>query len=291
MIWDVHRRWKAPLSIFVVGRIVEREGDALKALISDQPGLWDVNSHGYSHIRIVRKIPWSRPQPSPRLIRHEIVRGAEAVRKILDRPCRGTSPAGGASAGFRGYPENLDAMRQAGCTWAMGYARSVFGETNPCDLYGPFTYADDGYPEITELPIHGWPDCTLKGAAGPALGEEESRHLQYIIKWPSPWYTPKGFVRTPEEEFQVHRQTIDVVARAQLPFCCLVFHPWCLVWKQDPEAKVIDLLVRYARDQGHEISSLDAEAARCNENPALLSAAPPVPETRDPAFDAGTVIA
>jgi hypothetical protein len=279
------------LTLFVVGRIVEREGDALKELITDTPGLWDVNSHGYSHIRIVRKIPWSKPQPSPRLIEHEMVRGAEVVRKILDRPCRGISPAGGVSAGFRGHPDNLNAMRAAGCTWSSAYARAVFGETNPTDLYGPFTYAEDGFPGITELPMHGWPDCTLKGAAGPALGEQQVRHPQYIIKWPSPWNTPQGFVQSPEEECEVHKHTIDVVAGAQLPFCCLIFHPWCLVRDQDPGAKVIDLLIRYARDQGHEISTLDAEATRCSENPDLLSPAPPVPETRDPDFDPGTIFA
>jgi hypothetical protein len=50
-VWEVHRRWKVPLSIFVVGRIIERESEFLKELISDQPDLWDVNSHGYSHTR------------------------------------------------------------------------------------------------------------------------------------------------------------------------------------------------------------------------------------------------
>ncbi len=39
-------------------------------------------------------------------------------------------------------------MREAGCKGSMGYARSLYGETKPCDLYGPFNYAEDGYPEV-----------------------------------------------------------------------------------------------------------------------------------------------
>ncbi len=290
-IWNAHRRWDAPLTIFVVGRIVKREGEALKDLISDRPELWDVNSHGYSHTRVVRKIPWSRPQPSPQLIEHEYVRGAEVIRRVLDRPCRGMSSAGGVSAGFRGYPENLAALRKAGCTWSASNARSTFGETNPTDCCGPYTYEDDGYPDLLEMPMHGWPDCTLKGSSGPRLGEKEQRHTQYVIKWPSPWFTPQQFVETPEEEFEAHRNTIDVTEEVGLPFCTIIFHPWCTVRKQDPEAKVVDLLLQYIDEKGHRATTLDAEAARCRENPALLVPAPPIPDSRRADFDAGTVIA
>jgi hypothetical protein len=195
------------------------------------------------------------------------------------------------SAGFRGYSENLAAMAKAGCTWSMANARSTFGETNPTDLVGPFSYDEDGYPGFLEMPVHGWPDCTLKGASGPSLGEKQPRHVQYMIRWPSPWYYPQGFVQTPEEEFEVHRRTIDVVAEAGLPFCCLAFHPWCTVRAQDPQARVIDLVLGYAAEHGYAVSTLDREATRCREHPELLSPPPPVPDTRDHAFDPGTVFA
>ena len=290
-VWEVHKRHAAPLSAFVVGRVAERDGAQLRELVDDGRELWDVNSHTYSHTRVVRKIPWSKPQPPRRLIEHEIVRGAEVVRDMFEVPCRGTRAAGGVSAGYRGHPDNLDAMAQAGCVWDSSFARSIENETNPCDPYGPFSYEADGHPEMVELPVHGWPDCTVKGAAGPVLGERYDRYTQYIVGWPSPWAYPDGFVETPQQEFEVHRQTIDVMAATGLPFCCLGFHPWCLVREQDPAADVIDLLLSYCKEQGHPISTMDAEAERCLEDRTLLSPAPAVPASREMSFDAGSVFA
>ena len=290
VIWRVHRRFDAPLTTVVVGRVAVREGAALKRLIDEGGDLFDVNSHYYSHTRVVRKIPWSRPQPSPRLIEHETLRGVAAIRDILDRPCRGVSAPGGVSAGFRGLPENLAPLRKAGVLWDSSYARSIKTEANPCDLYGPFDYRDDGYEEIVELPIHGWPDCTLKAGSGPGIGHA-GQHQQYLVCWPSPYPYPPRFVETPQQEYDVHRATLDAAYNAGLPFCCLVFHPWTTVRTQDPDAKVIELLLRYATEKSWPISTLDAEAQRCRENPHLMWPAPDVPPQRDPSFDAATLLA
>ena len=194
------------------------------------------------------------------------------------------------SAGFRGLPENLAPMRKAGLEWDSSYASSVKTEANPCDLYGPFTYVDDGYEEILELPVHGWPDCTPKGGAGPRIGQGVQQ-IQYIVRWPSEYTYPSQFVKTPEEEFQVHKAALDAASRAGLPFCCLAFHPWTTVRKQDSEAKVIALLLRYANDQKWQVSTMDAEAQRCRENPELLWPAPEVPPQRTVGYDIGQVFA
>ena len=290
IIWKVHREFDAPLTTFVVGRVAVSDGKELKRLIDEGGDLFDVNSHYYSHTRVVRKIPWSRPQPSPTLIEHETLRGVAAVRDILDRPCRGIQAPGGVSAGYRGLDENLSPMRKANVEWDSSYARSVKTEANPCDLYGPFHYGEDGYEEILELPVHGWTDCTLKALAGPGIGRA-GQYAQYIVRWPSAYLYPSSFVETPQEEFEVHRQSLDAGCEAGLPSFCLGFHPWTIVRDQDPEAEVIRLLLQYAKDRGWSVSTLDAEAKRCQENPELLWPAPAVPPQRDPSFDAGTLFA
>jgi hypothetical protein len=252
--------------------------------------MFDVNSHYYSHTRVVRKIPWSRSQPSPTLIEHETLRGAAAVRDILDRPCHGIRAPGGSSAGFRGLEENLAPMRKANLQWASSYARSVKTEAGPCENYGPFHYGDDGYEEILELPVHGWTDCNLKAMAGPSIGHA-GEYVQYIVRWPSGFPYPNRFVQTPQEEFEVHKATLDVGSEAGLPFFCLGFHPWTIVHDKDPEATVVELLIKYAQERGWPISTMDAEAQRCRENPELLWPAPAVPPQRDPCFDPGTLFA
>ena len=289
-IWKVHKQFDAPLTLFVVGRVAVNEGEDLRRLLDDGGDLFDVNSHYYSHTRVVRKIPWSRPQPSPALIEHETLRGAAAVREILDRPCRGIRAPGGVSAGFRGLTENLEPMRKANLEWGSSYARSVKTETNPAELYGPFHYGDDGYKEILELPVHGWTDCTLKSASGPNVGREGVKR-QYIVGWPSDYLYPPCNVETPEEEFEVHKQALDAACDAGLPFCDLGFHPWTIVREQDADARVIELLLQYAKDEGWTVSTLDREARRCREDLSLLWPAPEVPPQRSPSFDPGTLFA
>ena len=165
-ILNVHRARRAPATVFVAGRVAEIEREVLLPAIDAAGDLADVNSATYRHARVLRKPPWSVPQPSDRLIAEEITRGALAVREALGRPCRGVRPAEGAGAGFRGWAANLSAMRDAGLRWSSAYVRSTYGDTAPGDLCGPFRYADDGYPDLLELPAHGWPDAALKAEEG-----------------------------------------------------------------------------------------------------------------------------
>ncbi len=281
-IVGVHRRFEAPLTIFVTGRVVYHDGAELRRLIDETPEFWDVNSHTYSHSRLICKPPWSLPVPSPQFIYDETLRGVQIVRDVLDRPCRGFRPRSGAGAGFRGCPENLNALRSAGVTWTSAYLKSVFGDSLPCDLSGPFSYAPDGFDDILELPGHGWQDCGVK---------DFGRGTQYAVRWPSPFVYPSRLVETPQEEFEVHRGTLEAALAADLPFCCFVMHPWTMIRRQDLEGRAIELLLDHAKRRGCEFSTLDAEAQRCRENPQLLIPAPPVPPQRVVSYDVGRLFA
>ncbi len=171
-ILNAHRVRQAPATVFVAGRIAEIEREALLPAIDAAGDLADVNTATYRHIRVLRKVPWSMPQPSDRLIAEEFTRGAQAVREALGRPCSGVRPAEGAGAGFRGCAANLEAMRAAGLRWSSAYVRSTYGDSAPGDLCGPFRYAADGYPELLELPAHGWPDGAVKARAGTGARQE-----------------------------------------------------------------------------------------------------------------------
>ena len=285
-ILNVHRARREPATVFVAGRIAETERSALLPAIEAAGDLADVNTATYRHARVLRKVPWSVPQPSDRLIAEEITRGAQAVREALGRPCRGLRPAEGAGAGFRGYAANLEAMRAAGLVWSSAYLRSTYGDTAPGDLCGPFRYAADGYADLLELPAHGWPDAALKahGAAPGPFAE------QRIVRWPSPFAYPDGLVETPEEELAVHGATIAAARDAGLPYCCLAFDADSTVRPQDPEARVVDLLIDHAAAEGLALTTLDDLAGRCAAAPEAL-AAPEVPPSRDANFDPGTLFA
>lgn len=285
-ILNVHRVRRAPVTVFVAGRVAEVEREGLLPAIDAAGDLADVNTATYRHARVLRKPPWSVPQPSDRLIAEEITRGAQAVREALGRPCRGVRPAEGAGAGFRGWAANLSAMRDAGLRWSSAYVRSTYGDTAPGDLCGPFRYADDGYPDLLELPAHGWPDAALKARRGAGAGAQ-----QRIVRWPSPFAYPDGLVETPEDEIAVHGATIAAARDAGLPYCCLAFDADSTVRPQDPQARVVDLLIDHAAEEGLALTTLDELAGRfAGADPAAL-AAPEVPPSRAADFDPGTLFA
>ena len=283
-ILNVHRVRRAPATVFVAGRVAEVEREELLPAIDAAGDLADVNTATYRHARVLRKPPWSVPQPSDRLIADEITNGALAVRQALDRPCRGVRPAEGAGAGFRGWDANVAAMREAGLLWSSAYVRSNYGDTAPGDLCGPFSYAADGYPDLLELPAHGWPDAALKARA-------DAGAQQRIVRWPSPFAYPDGLVETPEDELAVHGATIAAARDAGLPYCCLAFNADSTVRPQDPQARIVELLIDHAATEGLALTTLDELAGRfAGGEPAAL-VAPEVPPSRAADFDPGTLFA
>ena len=283
-ILNVHRAQRAPATVFVAGRVAEVEREELLPAIDASGDLADVNSATYRHARVLRKPPWSMPQPSDRLIAEEIARGALAVRAALGRPCRGVRPAEGAGAGFRGWDANLSAMRDAGLRWSSAYVRSTYGDTAPGDLCGPFRYAADGYPDLLELPAHGWPDASLKGCGGAGA-------QQRIVRWPSPFAYPDGLVETPEQELAAHGATIAAARDAGLPYCCLAFDADSTVRPQDPEARIVELLIDHAAAEGVALTTLDELAGRLGDGDPAALAAPELPPSRAADFDPGTLFA
>ena len=285
-ILNVHRARRAPATVFVAGRVAEVEREELLPAIDASGDLADVNSATHRHARVLRKPPWSVPQPSDRLIAEEITRGALAIREALGRPCHGVRPAEGAGAGFRGWDANLSAMRDAGLRWSSAYVRSTYGDTAPGDLCGPFRYAGDGYPDLLELPAHGWPDAALK-----ARGGVDAHAQQRIVRWPSPFAYPDGLVETPEDELAVHGATIAAARDAGLPYCCLAFDADSTVRPQDPEARIVELLIDHAAAEGVALTTLDELAGRFGDGDRAALAAPEVPPSRAADFDPGTLFA
>ena len=58
-----------------------------------------------------------------------------------------------------------------------------------------------------------------------------------------------------------------------------------MIRRQDPEGDCIDLLLKFVRKRGHEVSTLDVEALRCREQEDLVSEAPPIPPQRTRGYD------
>jgi peptidoglycan/xylan/chitin deacetylase (PgdA/CDA1 family) len=252
-IRDVHEQFDFPGTFFIVGKRLEEAGDEYRSLLGSCPS-FEIGSHTYSH-RMLRDHPFCGPAPdrSERLV--EIRKGKSLVEQIFERPCVGLRPGCGFEEGLRGDPWLVNAVAEAG----FGYVSSqLWGPetTVPALLEFPFTYADDGRPELLEMPGHGWHENLLKS-------HNLTVRPRRIIAWPSPF--PEGVplrpIETPEDEFALNRIFIDQAVERGLPYVSLIWHPWSLA-RFDPEMKMLELTFAYVRDLGMEPTTFEAEWRR-----------------------------
>lgn len=266
-IRDVHIQFGFPATFFIVGKRLEEEGSAYRSVLGDVPS-FEIASHTYSH-RMLRDHPFCGPAVSREERLQELQLGKTLVEQTFDRPCRGLRPGCGFAHGFRGDAWLLEAVANTG----FQYVSSILWGpemTLPALLEPPSTYADDGFPELWELPGHGWHENLLKA-------HNLRRSMQRLLAWPPLWpeAIPRHPVKTPDEEFAIHRLFIDRAVELALPYVSLIWHPWSL-GRFDPDMRMLELLFSHVQECGMEPTTYEAEWRRLQQGPADV---PPHPFT------------
>ena len=174
--------------------------------------------------------------------REEIFEGKASVERIFERPCLGVRPACSFDDGLRSAPDVLRLVREAGFRYVSSLAWGP-DYSLPAPLSEPFTYASDGFPELWELPCHGWHDNLLK--------DHNRWGPRRLTLWPPtmPEAIPPGFISTPEEEFAVNRVFLEKAPSEHKTFVSLIWHPWSLD-TFDPEMKMLELTFAHVRELG-----------------------------------------
>ena len=238
-IVEVHRRHEMPATFFITGSVLEADGHGYGALLDDP--LFEIASHTYSH-KSLRDHPFCGPAVSPEEIAEDVSEGKRWVEQVFERPCIGVRPGCGFEKGLCGAPEVLQAAAASGFRYvsSMAWGRDY---SLPAPLNQPFRYSEDGFPDLWELPAHGWHENLLK--------DNNRWGPRRLSLWPPqmPEATPLDFVRTPEEEFAVHRFFLDRAAEESLTFVSLIWHPWSL-GRFDPEMRMLELTFRHVRTLG-----------------------------------------
>jgi len=249
----VHEDYGFAATFFVVGRLLEDKGPEYRALLGDVP-LFELASHTYSH-RMLRDHPHCGPAVAPEDRLVEIRRGVQLVEDTFSRPCLGLRPACGFDVGLRGDPWLVGAMADVG----LRYVSSLLwgpDMTLPALLASPFTYADEGFPGLWEMPGHGWHENVLKAYN---LTDRPRR----ILAWPPPFpeAVPSHPLKSPQEEFAVNRLFIDRAVAMGAPYVSLVWHPWSLA-RFDPSMEMLRLTFAYVRDLGLQSTTFAEELTR-----------------------------
>ena len=238
-IVEVHRRFEMPATFFIVGRALDANPVEYRELLDDP--LFEIATHTYSH-RMLRDNDFCGPAISLEEKRKEIFEGKDAVERVFERPCIGLRPACGFDNALIGERPVLELLQEAG----IQYVSSLLWGPDyslPALLRGPFNYKDEGFPEIWELPGHGWHENLLKDHNG--WGPRR------LTLWPSPFpeAIAGGFCKTPKDEFKINRFFLDRATETDKSFVSLIWHPWSLK-KFDPDMKMLELTFAHARRLG-----------------------------------------
>ncbi len=230
----VHRRLQAPATFFIVTRLLEAAGAEYRAILDDD--LFDLQSHTHTHFHL-------KDRPITEDLRREIELPKRLIRETFGREAIGLTTPGGHTDGLRGQGELLALLHENGFRFIRSDGRGP-AETVPAPLTQPYWYAEEGFADLLEIPLQYWHDNVLKGYTAVATA------------WPPvvPWGLPEAPPETPEEEFAVWRLGAEYVVDQGLRIYMPTLHPWS-IYRMDPEARTIELLLDHVRGVGMEIVS------------------------------------
>jgi peptidoglycan/xylan/chitin deacetylase (PgdA/CDA1 family) len=255
-IVEVHRRYEMPATFFICGRLLEESPREYRALLDDP--LFEIASHTYKH-RSLRDHAFCGPAVSEQEIREDIFLGKEWVEKVFERPCLGMRPGCGFSHGFSGAPNLLQLVREAGYSYLSSLLWGPLCSL-PALLKPPFRYEADGFPDLWELPGHGWHENILKG------NNNWGALRVLLFPLPMPAAIPTDYVKTPEEEFAFNnRLFIDQAVADNQPHVSLIWHPWSLN-RFDPDMRMLEITFQYVREHGLEVGTFADLYARCAQS-------------------------
>ena len=236
---ELHQRYNIPATFFMLGRVLEQKGNELCSLFSDDP-LFDIQSHTYAH-KMLKDSRMHGPGISVEEVRQEITLGKKWVEDVFARPCIGVRSGCGFLHGFQGEPERIAVLAEADIKYFSSDLRGP-ADSIPAGLVQAYWYDIEGFPELLEMPGHGWHDNVLKAKGGGTW---------LSLPWPSvlSWGVPNRPPQTPEEEFAVQKVWIDRAVAEGLDYISLVYHPHS-IYRMSTQCRTMELIMQYLQDVG-----------------------------------------
>ncbi len=184
-IVEVHKRFEMPATFFILGKTLDANPAEYRKLLDDP--LFEIATHTYTH-QMLRDNEFCGSAVFLDERRKEIFKGKEAVERVFERPCIGLRPGCGFDNALKGEPAVLELLREAG----IQYVSSLLWGPDyslPALVQEPFNYKAEGFPEIWELPGHGWHENLLK--------DHNQWGPRRLTLWPSPFpqALPDGFAK------------------------------------------------------------------------------------------------
>ena len=228
----LHQELEVPCTFFVCGRTLLHALDAFEPLAGSD--LFDVQQHTYSHV-VFRDVRYRAegadteavlPETPHVALREELRFTSDLIRKYLGRECVGLRTPFGYYRGLRDRPDLLEIVRDTGHRFVTSWGRNE-ENGNPTPWVQPFAYAEEGFPDLLEIPFQFWLDGIWFDLNGYGEGRAFGRAL---------------------------RGAVDEIAERDLVFAT-AFHEWCAVEANEEGTGWIRTLIEHARERGVEIIS------------------------------------
>jgi peptidoglycan/xylan/chitin deacetylase (PgdA/CDA1 family) len=234
----LHRRFEAPATFFIVGKLLEKDGPAFRKLLDDP--LFDVQTHTYSHQALKDSRAWGAGA-GLEVMEVEVREGKRLVEEVFERECIGLRPGGGFENGWQGCPDRLEILHRHGLKFVSADLRGPM-DSIPAPLKQAYTYEADGFGDLWEIPGHGWHDNALK------------RHTPHTTFFP-PIYDfalPPRSPQTVVEVFAQEGRWLEHGVALELEYVSLVQHPWS-IYSFDETMAPMELLLTRARQLGMKL--------------------------------------
>jgi peptidoglycan/xylan/chitin deacetylase (PgdA/CDA1 family) len=249
-ILKVHEKHEVPATFFTVASLLDKQGNDYLSLLKDHP-LIEIASHTMTHMLLREHGYCGKPGPEEKY-KEEIIGSKQRLEEHFECPVSGFRPAVGFYNGLSGASHLLELCGEAGYTYISSLAWGPH-ETLPALVRDPFTYAENGFPELLEIPAHGWHENVMKGHTN-----SEPFPVQ-LFPHPLPDAALTGYITTVEEEVNIHTAVINKALSTDKGHSTLIWHPWSL-HKFDPEMKMVDSILTYVKEKGMEASTFDEYA-------------------------------
>jgi hypothetical protein len=168
---EIHETTGVPATLFLCGRTVERNVEALCPLAGHP--LFDLQQHTYNHV-LLKTVCIEDPQEGMRFfragtldqIRDEVRRTTALLRDTYGLACAGLTGPYAYYRGLMDRPDILEILWDEGIRFTRTWGRNE-RDWQPVPLeVQPFFYALQGFPQLLEVPLHGWQDISLRKTVG-----------------------------------------------------------------------------------------------------------------------------
>ncbi len=231
LLSEVHADVGVPATLFVCGRTLLHALEPVRA--ARDTGLFDVQQHTFSHVPF-KDIVYS-PGPGlvgtiraspPEALLEELVFTSRLLRDHLGVECVGLRTPFGYHRGLRDRPDLLEIVRAADLRYVTSWGRNE-QNANPTPWVQPFAYAEEGYPDILELPFQFWLDVV--------------------------WFDQHGYDTGPAL-LQALEGAVDEIVDADLVYGAC-FHDWVALASDERRVGWLRSFLRYAVDKGVEVTT------------------------------------